>query len=49
MKDPITPPMMPILDKPKLAIPPAINVQKNIQSARQPAAAEHRRDELRRM
>ncbi len=31
MKDPITPPMVPILDKPKLAVPPAINVQKNIQ------------------
>lgn len=31
MKDPITPPMTPILDKPKLAVPSAINVQENIQ------------------
>ncbi len=31
MKDPITPPMVPILDKPKLAVPSAINVQPNIQ------------------
>jgi periplasmic protein TonB len=30
MKDPITPPMVPILDKPKLAFQPAINVQKDI-------------------
>ena len=31
MKDPITPPMIPMLDKPKLAVPSAINVQQNIQ------------------
>lgn len=31
IKDPITPPMVPMLDKPKLAIPSAINVQENIQ------------------
>ncbi|HZB88537.1 MAG TPA: energy transducer TonB [Terracidiphilus sp.] len=31
MKDPITPPMVPILDHPKLAVPAAINVQQNIQ------------------
>jgi TonB family protein len=31
MKDPITPPMVPILDQPKLAVPSAINVQQNIQ------------------
>lgn len=31
MKDPITPPMTPILDQPKLAVPSAINVQPNIQ------------------
>jgi periplasmic protein TonB len=31
MKDPITPPMTPILDQPKLAVPSAINVQQNIQ------------------
>lgn len=31
IKDPITPPMVPVLDKPKLAIPSAINVQENIQ------------------
>lgn len=30
MKDPITPPMVPILEKPKLAFTPAINVQKDI-------------------
>jgi len=30
MKDPITPPMVPVLDKPKLAFTPAINVQKDI-------------------
>jgi periplasmic protein TonB len=30
MKDPITPPQVPVLDKPKLAIPSAINVQPNI-------------------
>jgi periplasmic protein TonB len=30
MKDPITPPMVPILEKPKLAFQPAINVQKDI-------------------
>ncbi len=30
MKDPIVPPMVPILDKPKLAFDPAINVQKDI-------------------
>ena len=30
MKDPITPPMVPVLDNPKLAIPSAIDVQKNI-------------------
>lgn len=31
IKNPITPPMVPVLDKPKLAIPSAINVQQNIQ------------------
>lgn len=31
MKDPITPPMTPILEQPKLAVPSAINVQPNIQ------------------
>ena len=31
MKDPITPPMTPVLDQPKLAVPSAINVQKDIQ------------------
>ena len=31
MKDPITPPMTPILEQPKLAVPSAINVQQNIQ------------------
>lgn len=31
MKDPITPPMVPVLDHPKLAIESAINVQPNIQ------------------
>jgi TonB family protein len=31
IKDPITPPMVPMLDKPKLAVPSAINVQENIQ------------------
>jgi periplasmic protein TonB len=31
VKDPITPPMIPVLDKPKLAVPSAINVQENIQ------------------
>ncbi len=31
MKDPLAPPMTPILDKPKLAVPSAINVQENIQ------------------
>lgn len=31
MKDPIAPPMVPILDQPKLAVPSAINVQQNIQ------------------
>lgn len=30
MKDPVTPPMVPILEKPKLAFTPAINVQKDI-------------------
>ena len=30
MKDPITPPMVPVLEKPKLAFTPAINVQKDI-------------------
>lgn len=30
MKDPIVPPMVPILEKPKLAFTPAINVQKDI-------------------
>jgi len=30
MKDPITPPQVPVLDKPKLAIESAINVQQNI-------------------
>ena len=30
MKDPIVPPMVPILEKPKLAFEPAINVQKDI-------------------
>jgi periplasmic protein TonB len=30
MKDPIVPPMVPILDKPKLAMQPAIDVQKDI-------------------
>jgi TonB family protein len=31
MKDPITPPMVPVLENPKLAVPSAINVQQNIQ------------------
>ena len=31
IKDPITPPMVPVLEKPKLAIPSAINVQPEIQ------------------
>jgi TonB family protein len=31
MKNPIVPPMVPVLDNPKLAIPSAIDVQKNIQ------------------
>ncbi len=31
VKDPITPPMIPVLDKPKLSVPSAINVQENIQ------------------
>ncbi len=31
IKDPITPPMVPMLEKPKLAVPSAINVQQNIQ------------------
>jgi TonB family protein len=31
MKDPITPPMVPVLDQPKLAVPSAINVQTTIQ------------------
>lgn len=31
MKDPITPPMTPVLEQPKLAVPSAINVQQNIQ------------------
>ncbi len=31
MKDPVTPPMTPVLDQPKLAVPSAINVQQNIQ------------------
>jgi len=31
MKDPMAPPMTPILDKPKLEVPSAINVQQNIQ------------------
>lgn len=31
MKNPITPPMVPVLDHPKLAVPAAINVQQNIQ------------------
>src|SRR3569833_2270379 len=30
MKDPVTPPMVPVLEKPKLAFQPAINVQKDI-------------------
>lgn len=30
MKDPVTPPMVPVLEKPKLAFTPAINVQKDI-------------------
>jgi protein TonB len=30
VKDPITPPQVPVLDKPKLAVPSAINVQTNI-------------------
>lgn len=30
MKDPIVPPMVPVLEKPKLAMTPAINVQKDI-------------------
>ncbi len=32
-KNPITPPMVQTVDNPKLAVPAAINVQKNIQSA----------------
>lgn len=31
MKDPMAPPMVPLLDQPKLAVPSAINVQQNIQ------------------
>lgn len=31
MKNPMAPPMVPILDKPKLSVPSAINVQQNIQ------------------
>lgn len=31
MKNPMTPPMVPLLDHPKLAVPAAINVQPNIQ------------------
>jgi len=31
MKDPMAPPMVPILDHPKLSVPSAINVQQNIQ------------------
>ncbi len=31
VKNPITPPMIPVLDKPKLVMPSAINVQQNIQ------------------
>ena len=31
MKDPIAPPMVPVLDNPKLSVPSAINVQTNIQ------------------
>src|SRR5580658_978986 len=31
MKDPMAPPMTPILEQPKLAVPSAINVQQNIQ------------------
>ncbi len=30
MKDPITPPQVPVLDKPRLAVPSAINVQQDI-------------------
>ena len=37
MKDPITPPMVPILEKPKLAFTPAINVQKDITLPDNPA------------
>jgi TonB family protein len=37
MKDPITPPMVPVLDNPKLAVPAAINVQQNIQLPDNPA------------
>ncbi len=36
-KDPMTPPQVPVLDKPKLAIPSAINVQTNIQLPDNPA------------
>ncbi len=31
VKDPLAPPMVPVLDKPKLSVPSAINVQQNIQ------------------
>jgi periplasmic protein TonB len=31
MKDPLAPPMVPVLDQPKLSVPSAINVQQNIQ------------------
>jgi len=37
MKDPITPPMVPILDKPKLSMEAAINVQKDITLPDNPA------------
>ncbi len=37
MKDPIVPPMVPILEKPKLAFDPAINVQKDITLPDNPA------------
>jgi len=37
MKDPIVPPMVPVLDKPKLAFMPAINVQKDITLPDNPA------------
>jgi TonB family protein len=39
MKDPIVPPMVPILEKPKLAFDPAINVQKDITLPDNPAMA----------